>query len=192
MNARQLAFYRQARSDWSLFCHLHPSRYRWWTAFQRAWCRLVGVQPFSFAVCHELHYLQMCTEKLAKAYYRTDPAPRGGHAAFRRFLTDLPANPAATPSLGFVDLAALTRWQGSVSPLVGAIEDLAPSIADRKNLPNPEYPWPRGAEVTAPMDHSFRVEVYALLEAQARSSEPPFLAILGRMVDTMQSAGWHL
>jgi hypothetical protein len=132
----------------------------------------------------------MCTEKLAKAYYRTDP--RTGHAAFRRFLTDLPLNAGAVAPLGFADTAALTRWEGSVNAVVGAIEDLAPQIADRKGLPNPEYPWPRGAETSAPADYSFQSEVFALLDAQRHSGEPPFLAILGRMVQTMQSAGWHL
>jgi hypothetical protein len=132
----------------------------------------------------------MCTEKLAKAYYTT--ATRAAHAAFRQFLRDLPSNAAAVAPLGFADLAGLTRWEGSVSSIVGAIEDLAPAIADRKALPNPEYPWPRNAERNAPADYKFQVEVYSLLEVQARSGEPLFLTILGRMVSTMQSAAWHL
>jgi hypothetical protein len=133
----------------------------------------------------------MCTEKLAKAYF---PAvlPRSGHAAFRAFLRDLPGNPGAPAPLGFVDFAGLTRWEGSAASVVGAIEDLAPQLADQKGLPNPEYPWPRGAETHAPADYPFQTEVYSLLDAQARSGEPPFLAVLGRMVDTMQSARWHL
>lgn len=190
MNARQAAFYRQAQSDWSVFRHFHPCGPRWWATVRRMWCGVAGVRPFSFAACHELHYLQMCTEKLAKAYYKTDP--RTGHAAFRRFLTDLPSNTKAAVPLGLDSAAGLTRWEGSVRPLVGAVEDLAPQIADRKRLPNPEYPWPRGAETHAPADYSFRAEVYTLLESQARSGQPPFLTVLGRMVDTMQPAGWHL
>jgi hypothetical protein len=133
----------------------------------------------------------MCTEKLAKAYYPT-AIPRSGHAAFRRFLTDLPLNPGALAPLRFANLAALTRWQGSVISIVGAIEDLAPQIADGKGLPNPEYPWPRGAEANAPVDYPFQAEVFALLDVQVRSGEPPSLGILGRMVDTMQSEAWHL
>lgn len=190
MNARQAAFYRQGRSDWSVFRHFRPSQSRWWAAVQRGWCRLAGVRPFSFPVCHELHYLQVCTEKLLKAYYKTDL--RTGHAAFRRFLTDLPANSKALNPLGFASTADLTRWQGSVKPIVDAIEDLAPSIADNKGLPNPEYPWPKANPTMAPADHPFTAEVYTHLNAQARSGEPAFLTILGRMVDTMQSVGWHL
>ncbi len=150
---------------------------------------MAGLRPFSFAPCHELHYLQMCTEKLAKAYYAVPPRT---HDAFRRFLKGLPLNARAVAPLGFADLAGLTRWEGSVTPIVGAIEDLAPQLADRKRLPNPEHPWPRGAETTAPADYSFRAEVYTLLDVQARSGEPPFLTVLGRMVDTMQSAALAL
>jgi hypothetical protein len=80
----------------------------------------------------------MCTEKLAKAYYKTDLGK--GHKAFRRFMTDLPSNPAAIAPLGFGDLAALTRWQLSAARVADALEDLAPAVADGKNLPNPEYP----------------------------------------------------
>jgi len=57
MNARQVAFYRQARSDWSIFRHFHPRGLRWWTAVRRAWCSVAGVWAFSFPPCHELHYL---------------------------------------------------------------------------------------------------------------------------------------
>ncbi len=191
MNARQSAFYRQARSDWSVFRHFHPVATGWRRSIQKWWCGLVGVRPYAFPPCHELHYLQMCTEKLAKAYY---PAalPRDSHAAFRRFLTDILVNPAASAPLGFADMAALTLWQGSVWPLVAAVEDLAPSIADRKHLANPEYPWPRGAETHAPADHSFQAEVYTRLDIQESSGQPRFLVILGKMVNTMQSSAWHL
>jgi len=133
----------------------------------------------------------MCTEKLAKAYYRTTSGSNG-HAAFRRFLNDLPLNTAAVKPLGFADLAGLTRWQASAKKVADAIEDLAPAIADRKNLPNPEYPWPRSAPVDAPVDHDFVAEFFIHLDAQARCGEPAFLMILDRMVATMQSTAWHL
>lgn len=190
MNARQAAFHRQAKSDWSVYQHLRRGPLARWGQLQRFWCRFVGVRLGAWPVCHELHYLQMCTEKLAKAYYKTDL--RTGHAAFRRFLTDLPANPNALIPLGFVSLADLTRWQGSVKPIVDAIEDLAPSIADHKGLPNPEYPWPKANPTIAPADYAFTTEICTYLDAQSRCGEPPFLTILGRMIATLRSAGWHL
>jgi hypothetical protein len=191
MSVHQQAFFRQARSDWSVFRHLHTRGFLGLKQIRGAWPRMAGFWPFPFPACHELHYLQMCTEKLAKAYYPS-AIPRSGHAAFRRFLTDLPSNPNAQSPLGFRDSASLTRWQGSVSSIVAAVEDLAPSIADRLGLPNPEYPWPRGAEASAPVDHSFQTEIFSLLERQARCGEPRFLKILGKMVASMQSGGWHL
>lgn len=132
----------------------------------------------------------MCTEKLAKAYYSTNYPT--GHAAFRRFLTDLPINPRAVKPLHFSAVADLTRWLGSVKPITDAIEDLAPAIADNKGLPNPEYPWPKQNPTVAPADYSFGAEMYTLLDAQAQSGEPPFLIVLERMVRTMQSAPWNL
>jgi len=41
------AFLAQAKSDWQIYEHLEKT---------------------SFSKCHALHYLQMATEKLAKAY----------------------------------------------------------------------------------------------------------------------------
>lgn len=190
MNPRQAAFYRQAVSDFAVFGYLSPAPAGVWNGFRRSWCRVVGVRTISFPVCHELHYLQMCTEKLAKAYYLTDTGT--GHRAFRRFITDILGNLNASRSLGFATLADLTRWQGSVVRVVDAVEDLAPSIADRLGLPNPEYPWPRTNPTIAPVDHLFTTEVYNHIDAQAKSGEAPFLTILARMVATMRPAGWHL
>lgn len=190
MNARQAAFYRQAVSDWLVFRHLHPSMPRWLENLQRVWCAVVDVRIARFPVCHELHYLQMCTEKLSKAYYPVDLY--AGHKAFRRLLTDLPQNQKALAPLGFKMLGDLTRWAGSVKPIVDAIEDLAPAIADAKGLPNPEYPWPKANPAIAPADHSFTAEIFNLLDAQALSGEPRFLRVLENMVITMQSAAWHL
>lgn len=189
MNARQNAFYRQAVSDWTMLQHLRSVRSPWLGPMRRLWCYAVGVR-LSFPVCHEIHYLQMCTEKLAKAYFPIDL--RTGHAAFRRFIADVPTNPDVLKPLGFASVAHLGRWESSVKPIVGAIEDLAPSIADNKGLPNPEYPWPKNDPTVAPADYSFTAEVYRHLDTQARSGELPFLIVLGRMVSTMQTARWHL
>jgi hypothetical protein len=141
-------------------------------------------------VCHELHYLQMSTEKLSKAYYQRELGT--GHAAFRSLLRDLPGNPKALDPLGFSTTADLTRWAGSVKPIVDAVEDLAPAIADREGLPNPEYPWPKANPTTAPVDYAFAVEVFSHLDKQEVSGEQLFLTVLDKMVRTMQVAAWHL
>lgn len=190
MNARQAAFFRQARSDWSAYRAVQFRPHDWNYMLRKVWCGVVGIRLESLAVCHELHYLQMCSEKLAKAYFPTDP--RTGHAAFRSFMRDLLTNARAIMPLGFASTAELTRWGHSVRYVVGAIEDLAPAIADKKNLPNPEYPWPKPNPTTAPADYPFTTEVYVHLNAQQRSGEPPFLRVLGRMIETMQTYQWHL
>ena len=133
MNSRQIAFYRQARSDWSVFCHLRAQGPRCWTAIQCLCCRAVGVRLFSFPVCHELHYLQMCTEKLAKAYYQVPR--RSTHDAFVTFLGDLQTNTRAVAPLGFIDIAALTRWENSVRRIAQAIENLRPRLPIRMDYP---------------------------------------------------------
>ncbi len=47
------AFAAQARSDWRVYRHLARLR--------------LQSQGSSFPKCHDLHYLQMATEKIAKA-----------------------------------------------------------------------------------------------------------------------------
>lgn len=189
MTPRQRAFYRQAASDWAVFAYLRQATPGGVKPWRRQLAGLVGVNVPVLPVCHELHYLQMCTEKLAKAYFLANPP--GGHAAFRQFLRSLLTNGTAVGPLGFSSSGDLTRWVNTAVPVGDALEDLAPALADRAGLPNPEYPWPKAAPVTAPVDHPFVVEVYSRLATQARSGEPPFLEIFGRMVETLPQ-GWHL
>lgn len=190
MNNRQIAFYKQAKSDWEVFVHFHPLASYPLTIIRKVSSRIIGVPLYEFPKCQELHYLQMATEKLAKAYYKSPM--RNTHDAFRRFMNDLPSNPKALVPLEFLDLAALTSWQGSVISIVDAIEDLAPAIADKKGLPNPEYPWPKSAPSFAPVDYNFDTEVYSKLDIQAKSGHPPFLRVVNRMIRTMCSHSWHL
>ena len=67
MNERQRLYLVQARSDWALY-------------------EFLKTQP----ICHRLHYLQMCTEKLAKAFFwRSTGAGNLNHTAFVKFLRAL-------------------------------------------------------------------------------------------------------
>lgn len=189
MTPQQHAFFRQATTDWETFRYLRQATGT--AALVRWLCRRVGVHVPYLPVCHMLHYLQMCTEKLAKAYFNDAGRPRN-HAAFRRMFTSLLTNPNAIIPLRFPSVVEFVAWIVSVQPIVDALEDLAPSIADRLNLPNPEYPWPKNNPVTAPIDHPFTTEVFNPLNAQAGSGQPDFLTILGRMIETMHSTNWHL
>ena len=128
----------QARSDWAVLK------------------RLSG----KVETCHTLHYLQMATEKLAKALLTSpcgaDPAPPT-HVIFVRMLQVLKARPEIRVRLGYGDAAqAFRKYIDSLLDYAGRIERLAPDQAGFDH-PNPEYPWldkPK-RQVLAPCEYSF-------------------------------------
>jgi hypothetical protein len=105
-------------------------------------------------LCHQLHYLQMASEKLAKAFL-CDPGnrrPRQVHNALVTFLRiaksrrDLRrASKMSKPQFrSFID---------GLLPLANAVEKLAPAAGPDK--PNPEYPWQTGESVISPLDYAY-------------------------------------
>jgi hypothetical protein len=141
MNQYQKLWFEQVRSDHSVLMTL----------------RKQGAES-----CHQLHYLQMVTEKLGKAYFwRTGNPPRKSHISFVRFLQTLDDRPRAEVDriaklLGFAKGTALGAWIKTVAPLAHALERLAPSLAGDSG-PNPEYPWPRAAPIHAPALFDFEI-----------------------------------
>jgi hypothetical protein len=106
--------------------------------------------------CHALHYLQMATELLGKAYAWKHGPPAMTHRAFVSFLRSLSTNRKAQKQLGYE--GRNENWEHVIRksvPLAKRIEDLAP--AQSADGPNPEYPWPRGNPKTAPVEHSFQI-----------------------------------
>ena len=104
--------------------------------------------------CHQLHFLQMATEKLGKGFAT---APGGGqpvkvHRAFVGFLRSVKSNvqlrQACRCGPGQID-----AYISALLPLARQIEDLAPSNAN--DGPNPEYPWQGRREIVAPAEHLF-------------------------------------
>jgi hypothetical protein len=132
MNAQQLAFLRQARSDWQIFCDLRARANR--------------------PACHDLHFLQMATEKLAKAFLWGSHTPTG-HAALVRFLRAVANKRRVSEALQMEPPALLQRRVHGVLPVAYQLERLAPDLA--ANGPNPEYPWPRELPTIAPADYDF-------------------------------------
>jgi len=132
-------FLTQARSDWDVSEHLKET---------------------SLPTCHMLHYLQMATEKLAKAYLLAGPTDiksvRSTHRAVTRFLQLLSRNEGLREEMGMKPRQLRTYVQ-QILPLAHKIESLAPSLAG--NGPNPEYPWkaPAGA-FHAPATHEFEID----------------------------------
>jgi len=130
------AFLLQARSDHALFDRLSQ----------------LEVEP-----CHLLHYFQMVTEKLAKAWL-TKPnatvAPAPVHKAFVRMLQVIKSQPQVRRQLGYKHDASFKCFIDSLLDLASRIENLAPAGLSQ---PNPEYPWHDRAtdEIRVPATSSF-------------------------------------
>lgn len=138
MNHPQALWWKQAHADFSIFSLLRRS---------------------AAHECHLLHYLQMATEKLSKAYlWRSGCTPPRTHAGFVRFLKAILDRRAAdliwiSKTLGFARPEDLDHWVGSVQPLAYSLQNIAPAMAGEG--PNPEYPWPHASPVDCPAEHSF-------------------------------------
>jgi hypothetical protein len=133
MNRFQLLWWQQAKSDHDGFLLVRRS---------------------GIAECHSLHYLQMVTEKIAKAYFwRSGSPPPKNHAGFVQFLRFL-GQTRQSEQTRIAELFAFKRygdfqsWLRTVLPLAYDLERLAPALAN--NGPNPEYPWPHDQPEFAP------------------------------------------
>lgn len=138
--------------------------------------------------CHLLHYLQMGTEKIAKAYFGEVDGPRFGHAVFVSFLRSLASlrgasQRAVIEALEFRSPNAFTAWLHGAYPLAYELERLAPALAG--DGPNPEYPWPRGRPVACPCD--FRFPIWDRVSETATGRQ--FLLMLERLVDRLDRYG---
>jgi len=131
------AYARQARADYAMFLSLESAQ------------RVPALR------CHALHFLQMATEKLAKAHLTNGREPPPAiHQAFLRFLRDVArVDPNIRAGLGMRNRESHLRYLKSLEPIARQIEALAPK-ADRKSE-NPEYPWESGGAIIAPAEHGF-------------------------------------
>ncbi len=140
MNEYQEIWWQQAKSDHSVFVLLRGQ----------------GVPP-----CHSLHYLQMVTEKIAKAYFwRSDSPPPKKHTAFVHFLRSLGAihpndRDRIANLFSFRQFIDFQNWIKVVLPIAYDLEQLAPSLAN--DGPNSEYPWPNSLPQCAPVNYIFPV-----------------------------------
>lgn len=109
--------------------------------------------------CHQLHFLQMAMEKLAKAHLlqasATHEEVRKSHAYIAKVIPlivrqELSQAPGHT-----------SEWVvAAVRVLARRVELLSPSVTDGGASPsNCEYPWQsRPGEVVAPSEYDFRIE----------------------------------
>jgi len=132
------AFLEQARSDWQAYHFVDHS---------------------TLPPCHAMHYLQMSTEKLAKAALLAGGMKpdelRNSHLAFTKFLHLAFRNRNLRLEMGMSG-AQLRMHFASALPLADAIERLAPALAC--GGVNPEYPWesPNGI-VHTPATYAFEL-----------------------------------
>ncbi len=149
MNEAQKLWWQQAKSDHAAFDCL----------------RRAGVHE-----CHILHYLQMATEKISKAYlWRSGTPPPRSHVGLMRFLRALlTRRPADLNRIAKVfDFARsedMDAWVRQVGPLTYELQNLAP--AEANDGPNPEYPWPHAMPLHCPALYSF--DVWAKLRDRAQ------------------------
>lgn len=133
------AYLEQARSDWEIYQML---------------------TKYSYPACHELHYLQMTTEKVGKAALlrRGVPLPevRRTHRAFVRSLQNASRNRGLQRVLG-INARQLHAHITGILPIAHQIERLAPALAG--DGANPEYPWeePTTGDVYSPASYRFPV-----------------------------------
>lgn len=142
------AFWAQARSDWEMYTKMGRAK---------------------GPACHVLHYLQMATEKLGKAYLLAGGVGlddvQNSHQAFTQFLRRVARNGKVQRELGMT-AAQLRAHVYQLLPIAYAIEKLAPALAERSV--NAEYPWqtPEGV-IMAPMRYNFSLSA-ALEEKNGR------------------------
>jgi hypothetical protein len=141
MNQAQTVWWQQALSDLSIYIMM----------------RQQGV-----ATCHVLHYLQMTTEKVAKAYYwregKSPPKSHAGFVQFVRFLGQIRLSSQqnrVAQLFGFQRYSDFQKCLGSFIHIAYDLERLAPDLA--LDGPNPEYPWPHDQPQQAPALYQFPI-----------------------------------
>ncbi len=143
---------------------MNPFQAIWWSQVRSDYEAFLILTKAGASPCHRLHYLQMVSEKLGKAYFwRDGRPPRRDHLSCVPFLQALAGRSDARRvgrALGFGHDVGLSQWVRTVTPLAREVEQLAPALAN--DGPNPEYPWPHTAPAHAPATHNFRVWVTLL------------------------------
>ena len=164
------AFALQARSDWALYDRLS---------------KLPGVP-----LCHQLHFLQMACEKIAKAYRARDTdmdvkEVTTHHVGFVKFVNAFFKSPGIRQDYEGKE-AQLQVLAGHARRIAAQVEKLAPA-ADRVATPsNAEYPWEEAGCVVVPCEHDFP-NLSLLREAGGRN----FLKMVRRAVFDFEAVRIH-
>lgn len=156
---------------------------RWWLQAKSDFDVMSVLRDKGCAACHQLHYLQMATEKLGKAYFwRRGSPPRKGHAFFVWFMRSLGAAPSGNREhiaevFEFSRFEDFQNWVQAALPLAYELQALAPTLS--QDGPNPEYPWPSAAPLHVPATYEF--DVWRSLTSTGRGRQ--LMRIIGLAVD---------
>ncbi len=142
MNEAQRLWWEQAKSDHAAFDYLRRGPVH---------------------ECHALHYLQMASEKISKAYlWRAGRPPPRSHVGLMRFLQALLSHGHSRSErqriaaiFSYSRPEEMSAWVRQVSPLAHGLQNLTPDLAN--DGPNPEYPWPHEDPAHCPALHSFEL-----------------------------------
>ena len=163
MNQFQQLWWEQAHSDHKIFSILRNA---------------------SVPECYPLHFLQMTTEKLSKAYFfRLSSPTKKTHSAFRNFLLrlgDVPESHRNRVALlfRFGRFDGFQTWLKDNVTLAYQLQNLAPALAG--DGPNPEYPWPHAAPFEVPA--RFKFPFWSCLRDTAKGRR--FLQFINIAVET--------
>jgi hypothetical protein len=133
----------------------------WWSQAMSDLTVLELLRKNGAGECHQLHYMQMVSEKIAKAYYwRNGKPPARNHSGFVRFLQSLlnrdgKSLPGIIKLLGYDKVDEFRWFIRRISPLAYELQSYAPALAN--DGPNPEYPWPHVSPLDAPCNYKFRL-----------------------------------
>lgn len=133
----------------------------WWVQAKSDHTAFQVLRAQGVAQCHSLHYLQMVTEKIAKAYFwrsgSSPPKKHAGFVQFLRFLGQIPQDERERIAklFSFTRFSDFQNWIRATLPIAYELEHLAPILAN--DGPNPEYPWPHQEPHTAPATYHFEV-----------------------------------
>jgi hypothetical protein len=132
----------------------------WWKQAQADHAAYEVLRRAGAAPCHQLHYLQMVGEKIAKAHlWHSGSPPPKSHLGFREFMRYLDAVKRDSGRIAnifyFKRIRDFQQWITSALPLAYALECIVPALAN--NGPNSEYPWPHERPTFAPAEYDFDV-----------------------------------
>lgn len=109
--------------------------------------------------CHWLHYLQMASEKIAKAHqfrhtYKDIESLLTQHQGLIEFINTYYRSPEMKARFAGRE-EQLRSMQRDLTAFAAELQKLAPAVDREKSPSNAEYPWSNGVTLTVPCEHTY-------------------------------------